>query len=173
MIWPTLGGVTFGLAFLVHYLIKTLPTLKAARKDPFGTAFSLVPFVYGGAYGTLGTLAVGGLLGWAFDTALWITNWLGDVALYLGVGTSAGISSRGNYLPLTTYGSAAFFLLTVVTMALIKFRKCGWDVKIGTLCGMSLGASGGVAGLVAVPLAQGCNWLGEFVYVYWQTKGAA
>lgn len=169
MTWPTLGGVTVGLSILVYWAIQWFPGRKAVLSDPFGTVTGLIPYLYGAAYGALGTLSVGGLIGWIFDTALWITNWLGDVALYLGVGTEAGVSSKGNYLPLTAYGSAAFFLLTVLTVAVIKFRRCGRDVKLGVLTGMALGVSGGVAGLAAVPLAQSCNWVGEFVYVYWQS----
>lgn len=169
MIWPTLGGVTVGLSVAIYWGMQWFPGKKALMKNWQTHVFTLLPFLYGAAYGALGTLSVGGLIGWAFDSVLWVTNWLGDAALWLGVGASAGTSSRGNYLPLTTYGSAAFFLFTVVTLALIKFRRCGWDVKMGVWCGLALGVSGGVAGLAAVPLAQSCNWVGEFVYVYWQT----
>lgn len=169
MIWATLGGVTIGLGILIWYLIEWFPGKKALMKDPFGRITSLLPFLFGWAYGALGVLSVGGLIGWVFDSALWITNWLGDAALWLGVGAEAGVSSRGTYLPLTTYGSCAVLLATVAIVAVIKFRRCGRDVKLGTWCGAALGTSGGVAGLAAVPLAQGANWMGEIVSAYWQS----
>lgn len=164
MIWATAGGVTIGLGILAWFLIDWFPGKKKLLGDPLEAAAALVPFVFGWAYGALAILTVGGLIGWAFDTALWIANWLGDAALYLGVGASAGVSSRGNYLPLTSLGSCAVLLLSVIVVAVIKKRKCGPDVKKGMLCGMCLGTSAGVAGLAAVPLAQAANWLGATVY---------
>ena len=66
-------------------------------------------------------------------------------------------------------GRRAFELLVgivmvVVVVAVIKKRPSGPDVKRGVLTGACLGTSAGVAGLVAVPLAQAANWLGETVY---------
>lgn len=164
MIWATAGGVTIGLGVLAWFLIDWFPGKNPLLSKPLEHAAALVPFAFGFAYGTLGILTVGGLIGWWFDTTLWIANWLGDVALMIGVGASAGVSSRGNYLPLTDMGSLMMLLLTVVVIAVIKKRPSGPDLKKGTLCGLCLGASAGVAGYVAVPLAQGVNWLGETVY---------
>lgn len=164
MIWATVGGVTIGLCILGYMLIEWWPGKKKLMADPLESAAALIPFVFGWAYGALAILTVGGLIGWAFDTALWIANWLGDAALYLGVGASAGVNSRGSYLPLTSLGSCAVAILTVIVLAVIKKRKCGPEVKKGMLCGMCLGTSAGVAGLAAVPLAQTANWLGVTVY---------
>lgn len=164
MIWATAGGVTIGLGILAWYLISWFPGKKPLLSDPLTHVARLLPFVFGSAYGTLGILTVGGLIGWIFDTTLWIANWLGDVALMIGVGASAGVSAQGRYLPLTSLGSLAVFLLTVIVVAIIKKRPSGDDVKKGVLCGACLGTSAGIAGLAAVPLAQAANWLGGVVY---------
>lgn len=164
MIWATAGGVTVGLGILAWFLISWFPGKKPLLSDPLTHASRALPFLFGAAYGTLGILAVGGLVGWIFDTTLWVANWLGDVALIIGVNASAGVSSQGNYLPLTSMGSMAVFLLTVVVIALIKKRPSGDDVKKGAICGACLGTSAGIAGVVAVPLAQAANWLGATVY---------
>lgn len=160
MIWATIGGVTVGLAVAIWYLVRTWwPGLKRLKSQPLEHAANLIPFLFGWAYGALGVLSVAGLIGMAFDWGLWAMNWLGDVALYLGVGADAGISSRGQYLPLTTTGSALVLLLTIGV-----FAAGSRAVRLGTISGAGMGTSAGVAGLAAVPLAQGANWLGETVY---------
>lgn len=164
MIYATLGGVTVGILILAVVLVKWMPTVKQAKKDPLSIVWEAVPFTFGWAYGALATLSVGGLIGWWFDMVLWASNWLGDAALWIGVGTDAGVSARGQYLPLTTYGSCAVLILTGIVLAVIKWRDCGTQVKVGAWCGACLGTSSSVAGLVAVPLAQAANWLGLVVY---------
>lgn len=160
MIWATIGGVTVGMAAALWYLVRTWwPGLKRLKSQPLEHAANLIPFLFGWAYGALGVLSVAGLIGWAFDTVLWVMNWLGDVALILGVGAEAGVGSRGEYLPLTTTGSVAVLLITVV-----RFAIGSRAMRYGTLSGAGMGTSAGVAGLAAVPLAQGANWLGDTVY---------
>ncbi|MFE5296418.1 hypothetical protein [Streptomyces sp. NPDC056632] len=166
MIWATLGGVTVGLAVLIKHLIDWYPGMKALRKDPARHAAGLAPFLIAWCYGALGILTVGGLIGWAFDAALWATNWLGDVALVWGVNGPIGTVSRGaTYLPLTGTGNCVVLLLTVGIFAAIK-KKEDWRVSLkrGIWCGLGLGTSAGVAGLAAVPLAQAANWLGATLY---------
>lgn len=165
----TMGGVTVGLLLLIYTLITWWPGTKALRKDPAGSAASLLPFLIAWAYGVLAILTVGGLIGWIADTTLWISNWLGDVALVWGVGGELG--QRGPtvaYLPLTQTGGAVVLLLTVVIIAAAKRPKTPNEVKAslkrGTWCGICLGTSAGVAGFAAVPLAQAANWLGNTVY---------
>jgi len=164
VIVATMGGVTLGLLLLFRHLIRWYPGVDSIRKRPQDAIVDLIPFAFGWAYGALAILSVAGLIGWLFDAVLWISNWLGDAALWIGVGTEAGVSSRGNYLPLTTQGTATVLLMTGIVLAVIKFRKCGPDVKTGAWCGACLGTSAGIAGLTAVPLAQAANWLGETVY---------
>lgn len=164
MIVATMGGVTVGLALLGRQAIKWYPGKKKLMSKPLECAGDLIPFVGGWVYGALATLSVAGLIGWAFDTLLWVSNWLGDAAAWIGVGAEAGVSSQGTYLPLTSQGAYIVLLMTGVVLCVIKFRRCGGEVKAGAWCGACLGTSAGVAGIFAVPLAQGANWLGATVY---------
>ena len=164
MIWATAGGVTVGLAILIHFVIAWYPGKKPLLKRPLDHVGRLLPFVFGWAYGALGTLTVMGLIGWAFDTALWAANWLGDAVLWLGVGESPGQISHGAVQPLTAVGNFTVVLLTAAVIALIKYRPSGSEIKKGVLSGLCLGTSAGVAGLTAVPLANAVNALGTVVY---------
>ena len=164
MIWATAGGVTVGLCILVWHLIEWWPGLKQLQDRPLPYAGDLLPFVVAWCYGVLGVLTAMGLIGWAFDTALWASNWLGDAALYIGVGEAPGRVSQGVYAPLTGLGNCAVLLATVCMVAAIKFTPAGKALKRGTWCGLCLGTSAGVAGLTAVPLAEAANWLGATVY---------
>ncbi|MET7900360.1 hypothetical protein ABZS86_02405 [Streptomyces sp. NPDC005355] len=161
----TLGGVTVGLAILVHHLVGWWPGHKPLRKDPLKHLGALLPFLIAWAYGVLAVLGVGGLVGWIADTALWISNWLGDVALVWGVGGTTGRSATGtSYLPLTQTGGAVLLLLTVAMAAAVKKSRHGRDLKFGAWCGVCLGTSAGIAGFAAVPLAQAANWAGATLY---------
>lgn len=163
MIAVTAGGVLVGLAFLAAFLVKKWPG-KKVLKSPVDVAVDFLPFLFGYAYGTLGTLALGGLIGWAFDTATWILNWLGDVALWVGVGAEVGTSAQGTYLPLTLPGTYVVVLLTVIVVCVIRFRACGPEVGHGTLTGALLSTSTSVAGALATPLAQAANWTGSWLF---------
>ncbi|MFH9038978.1 hypothetical protein ACH4FA_06380 [Streptomyces sp. NPDC017966] len=162
----TIGGVTVGLAILGYFLTTWWPGRKQLTNDPVKHAANLAPFLFAWAYGCLTVLGIGGLIGWMADTALWISNWLGDVALVWGVGTAAGQRAGGTvYLPLTQTGGAIVLILTAVMVALVKkSTKHGGAIKLGAWCGITLGTSAGVAGFAAVPLAQGVNWLGAQLY---------
>lgn len=165
MTYVTIGGVTVGICILAYYLVTWWPGHRPLMKDPVKHAADLGPFLLAWAYGCLVTLGIGGLIGWAARTALWITSWLGDVALVWGVGTDAGQRAGGTvYLPLTQTGGAIVLILTVVMVALVKKSRYGHDIKLGAWCGICLGTSSGVAGFAAVPLAQAVNWLGATVY---------
>lgn len=161
----TIGGVTVGLCILGYQLTSWWPGRKQLTNDPVKHAAHLAPFLFAWAYGCLITLGIGGLIGWAADTALWISNWLGDAALVWGVGTQAGQRAGGTvYLPLTQTGGAVVLILTAVMAALVKKSKHGSAIKLGTWCGVCLGTSAGVAGFAAVPLAQAVNWLGAALF---------
>jgi len=162
----TIGGVTVGLCILGYFLTTWWPGRKQLTHDPVKHAANLAPFLFSWSYGCLTTLGIGGLIGWTADTALWISNWLGDAALVWGVGTAAGQTAGGTvYLPLTQTGGALVLILTAVMVALVKrSTKHGSAIKLGAWCGITLGTSAGVAGFAAVPLAQGVNWLGAQVF---------
>ncbi|MFJ5804851.1 hypothetical protein [Streptomyces sp. NPDC093093] len=161
----TLGGITVGLAILVHYIVGWWPGLKTLRSSAIDHAGKLLPFAFAWSYGVLAVLTVGGLVGWIFDTTVWISNWLGDVALVWGVGGQAGQAAATQaYLPLTQTGGAVVLLLTVGILAAAKKSKYGSDLKAGAWCGACLGTSAGIAGFAAVPLAQAANWAGGALY---------
>lgn len=165
MNFVTFGGVTVGLIVLGYQLMTWYPGYKALKKKPLPFLARLAPFFLGSAYGVLAILGVGGLIGWAADTALWISNWLGDAALVWGVGGTTGQPATGTeYLPLTQAGSGVLLILTAVMAAAVKKSAYGRDLKLGAWCGVCLGTSAGVAGFAAVPLAQAANWCGNGVY---------
>lgn len=167
MIWATRGAVTIGLGFMIWQWIAWWPGKKAFLKQPVQRLLKLLPFVAGWAYGALGVLSVAGLIGWAFDAALWAANWLGDTANWLGVGAKAGVSSRGAYLPLTDDGSCLVVLMTIAFIAVVKLRPAiAPELKRGAGSGLCLGTSSSIAGLAAVPLAQGTNQLGMLTFGY-------
>lgn len=161
MQFVTIGGVTVGICIALATLVKWWPGLKPLQKKPLPYLGRLAPFLLAWSYGVLAILTVGGLVGWIADTTLWITSWLGDVALVWGVGGQSGRSATAvSYLPLTQTGNAIVLILTVGMVAASKKSKYGDDLKLGTWCGITLGTSAGVAGFAAVPLAQAANWLG-------------
>ena len=166
MNYVTIGGVTIGVAILAVNLVHWWPGTKSLRSDPLRQAGRLLPFLVAWSYGCLVTLGVGGLIGWIAHTALWITNWLGDVALVWGVGGQSGQHSTGAaYIPLTQTGGGIVLILTaVIIVSAKKSARYGRDLKWGAVCGISLGTSAGVAGFAAVPVAQAANWMGDRVY---------
>jgi hypothetical protein len=165
MQYVTIGGVTIGLCLLLHHLVTWWPGLKTLKNDPLRHAGALGPFILAWAYGILAILGVGGLVGWAARTTLWISSWLGDVALVWGVGGSTGQRAASvSYLPLTQTGGALVLILTVALVAMVKKSRHGSDIKRGAWCGVCLGTSAGVAGFAAAPLAISVNWLGDKVY---------
>ena len=165
MTFVTYGGVTVGLLILAYHLTTWWPGIKALQSSPAHHAAALLPFLLAWSYGVLAVLGVGGLIGWTADTALWISNWLGDVALVWGVGGQSGQRATGTtYLPLTQPGGAIVLILTAVLVALAKKSRYGSDIKTGAWCGICLGMSAGVAGFAAAPLAVAVNWLGDNVY---------
>ncbi|WP_406338252.1 hypothetical protein OG987_13315 [Streptomyces sp. NBC_01620] len=161
----TIGGVTIGLCILAWRIITWYPGHKALRKDPVGFASQLAPFLFAWAYGALTILTIGGLIGWIADTTLWISNWLGDVALVWGVGNQPGVAAAGHtYVPLSQTGGAIVLILTCCVIAAAKKSKHGSTIKAGVWCGICLGTSAGVAGFAAVPLATAANWAGGALY---------
>lgn len=164
MIGVTIGGVLVGLCLLAWQSVQWYPGLKALKNDPVNYAADWLPFLFGWAYGALATLTTMGVIGWAFDTALWASNWLGDAALWIGVGQAPGHTASGAPVHLGVQGSAVVLFLTVVIIAVIKFRPSGPQIKRGVWCGTCLGTSAGVAGFAAGPLALGANWLGVTVF---------
>lgn len=165
MIPVTIGGVTVGLALLVWQWFSWWPGKASFLKKPAKHLAALAPFLLSWAYGALATLTTMGLIAWAFDTALWASNWLGDAALWIGVGHPVATTAAGAPIALTSTGTCIVFLATVAIIAAVKFRPgIAGDLKRGTWCGCCLGTSATFAGVVAVPLANATNWAGALVY---------
>ena len=161
----TIGGVTVGLGILIWQLIEWWPGFPAIKKDPLGQLAALLPFLVAWAYGVLAILTVGGLIGWAADSWLWINNWLGDTAIVWGVGGQAGQSAGAvTFVPLSQTGGALVLLMTIGIIGAARRPRWGSDIKKGTWCGICLGTSAGIAGFAAVPLAIAANWAGAHVY---------
>ncbi|MEU1302807.1 hypothetical protein [Streptomyces shenzhenensis] len=165
MTFVTIGGCTVGICILIYHLVEWWPGHKSLRGNPLHYAADLGPFLIAWAYGCLTILGVGGFIGWAARTALWISNWLGDVALVWGIGGQAGTRASGTgYLPLTQPGGAIVLILTAALVAAVKKSRYGADIKRGAWCGVCLGTSAGIAGFAAAPLALAVNWLGNAVF---------
>ncbi|MFJ7070169.1 hypothetical protein [Streptomyces sp. NPDC101115] len=159
----TIGGVSIGLAILGRFLTLWWPGRKALTgKHAVNQLGRLLPFLLGWCYGVLATLTLGGIVGWAFDTAVWAANWLGDAALVWGVGGEWGQAVQsGQYLPLTGPGHGLMLVLTVCLMAAMQRNP---DIAAGAGCGALLGTSAGIAGFAAVPLAQGVNVSAQAIF---------
>jgi hypothetical protein len=166
MTYVTFGGVTVGICILLATLVRWWPGLKPLQSAPQDHLGRLLPFLLSWAYGVLAILTVGGLVGWIADTALWITNWLGDAALVWGVGGESGQrSAPAAYLPLSGPGNGIVLILTVcMAVARKKSTRYATELTHGMWCGITLGTSAGVAGFAAVPLAQAANVIGDHVY---------
>ena len=164
VITVTLGGVVIGICILLWQVVDWWPGTKALKSHPAGYAAELLPFLIAWCYGVLGILTSMGLIGMAFDAALWASNWVGDAALVLGVGESPRQVASGTYAPLTTFGNCTMLVAAVGMVAAVKKASSGPALKRGTWCGLCLGTSSGVAGLAAVPLAQGINAIGSTVF---------
>jgi len=165
MIGVTIGGVTVGLAILVWQWFSWWPGRASLLKKPVKHIGGLAPFLLAWAYGALATLTTMGLIGMAFDMALWASNWLGDAALWFGVGHPPGRTAAGAPIALSGFGTCIVFLATIAIVGAIKFRPAiAGDLKRGAWCGCCLGTSATFSAIVAVPLANGTNWIGALVY---------
>lgn len=166
MIVATIGGVTVGLAILARHTVQWWPEkgLKALRKQPLVYLGDWLPFLAGWAYGALGVLTTMGLIGMVFDAALWASNWLGDAALWVGVGEAPGQTAAGAPIQLSGPGNCIVLILTVIVFTAVKKTVMGPPIRTGMWCGLCLGTSAKIGGAVAGPIALGVNALGETVY---------
>jgi hypothetical protein len=167
MNYVTYGGVTVGLCLLIHQAVTWYPSRKALMKDPLKHAARLLPFLASWAYGCLTTLGIGGIIGTASSATLGLSNWLGDVALFWGVGERGGqLAAAKTFVPLSGPGAALVLIATVGFVAAVKkaSEERAGVLKRGAWCGITLGTSAGVAGFAAVPLALSANWIGDHIY---------
>lgn len=159
---PTLGAVLIGAVLIVIEVAIWFPTIKTLQSRPLQSSGELLPFILCWAIGALTVMVVGGIVGWAGDTALWGLNTFGDGLLVYGVGAETGTAPGSPAAPLTQGG---LFMTVLVLAAFLARRKQGakgskWR---GWLSGIGMGLSGGVARYAAVPLASAMNIAGVWL----------
>ncbi|MEU5769814.1 hypothetical protein ABZ782_28255 [Streptomyces asoensis] len=168
MNYVTAGGVTIGLILLGYQVVSWWPGRKPLTRDPIKHLSKLLPFLLSWAYGCLTTLGVGGAVGWISGTVLGLSNWLGDVALFWGVGERGGqMAAAKTFVPLSGPGTCLVLILTACFIAAVKKAGEGDQASVlkrGAWCGITLGTSANVAGFAAMPLALAVNWLGDRAY---------
>ncbi|WP_328962954.1 hypothetical protein [Streptomyces virginiae] len=162
MITPTLGAVLFGLIFLIWEIAVWYPGVKTLQSSPLPHLGDLLPFLICWSIGALTVMVVGGIVGWAGDTALWGLNTFGDGLLIYGVGAQTGTAPGSAAAPLTQGG---LFMTLLILAAFIARRRRGatgskWR---GWLSGIGLGLTGSIARYAAVPLASGANLAGAWL----------
>jgi hypothetical protein len=159
---PTLGAVLIGFGFLVWEIVSWYPGLKALQHNALSTVGDLLPFLISWCIGALTVMVVGGLVGWAGDTALWGLNTFGDGLLVYGVGAQTGTAPGSTAAPLTQGG---LFITALVLIGFLARRKRGAKASKwrGWGSGIGLGLSAGIARYAAVPLVSSVNLAGAWV----------
>ncbi|MEI5522518.1 hypothetical protein WB388_18105 [Streptomyces brasiliscabiei] len=158
-----LGGVAAGVSVIIWFAIRWW--FAEQRRWT-----ALVPFVLALLYGMLAALAAFGsasALGAAVWLNLWAANVVGYAGLVWGVGGNAPDVTRAGTLVLTSGGYVIVLLFTVALVALCKFAKKIPTGKIvaGSFSGIAVALSGSVAGVAAIPLGSGVNFLGTWFTV--------
>ncbi|KUL59661.1 MULTISPECIES: hypothetical protein [Streptomyces] len=164
----SLGGAAVGTIIL--FLVLQRWWLKGSKGKSDGDGGggrswkTLLPFGLGSLYGMLAILAAGGLLGTIVGIALWGANGLGDLALIYGVGGNSPMASRGQQLALTDGGHVIVLLTTALVIGAWRWSKKfpRKQVGLGVLCGICLGLNAGIAGIMAIPLANFANVAGSW-----------
>ena len=151
----TLGGVAAGVGILILFLIRWW-----FREKHRLTA--LVPYLLSLGYGMLLILSGGGLLGGLAGITLWGGSGIGDIALVWGVGGTTMDVTRARALVLSPGGHVIVLLLTLTLIGLWVWagKIPNGKIAAGIITGILLGLSGTLAGLAAVPLGSGVNFLG-------------
>lgn len=159
MIDPTLGGVLFGMIFLLWETAVWYPGIKALRADPVRHAGDLLPFILCWGIGALTVMVVGGFVGFVGDIALWGMSTFGDGILIFGVGAQSGTAPGSTAAPLTEGG--LFMTVLVLTVFIARRDRGATGSKWrGWLSGVGLALTGSIARYAAIPLASAANLSG-------------
>jgi hypothetical protein len=180
----TLGGLTIGLALLMHEFLPyawQLATKKAGgggapgklskgapAPAPTGKGFDAkahAPYFLGNVVGMLAISCPGGLVGLAAARILSLLNFAGDKALTTGAGAATGSVTRHAATQLSATGSVVTLLLVLSVVFLWKRlpKAARWQLARGMLCGIALGLSSGAAGLTGSVLIPGANQVGDAI----------
>lgn len=167
----TLGGVTLGTIIVVLTLQRWWKKggSSGGKGGDGGSSRdvkALLPFVFALCYGMLAVLASPGLsvLGFLSQLGLWGGNGLGYAYLVWGVGGRSSDVTRAQPMILTDGGYAVYAIWTAVVVGqhLWSKRLPRLQTTLGTIAGLFLGLSAGIAGIAAVPLGSAVNWLGAW-----------
>lgn len=157
----TVGGLAVGLSVLVWYLIRWWHSQKSKKDSKDWKA--LVPFASGIGLGILAASCAGGILG---TVAGWIRR-LSDIAGDKVVGGATGSGTQALSVagvpPLTSGGALIVGAAFVALFALWKKIHAGSrkPIMFGSVCGVTLGMSPGIAGTVALALLPLVNNTGN------------
>ncbi|TJZ55600.1 hypothetical protein FCH28_09685 [Streptomyces piniterrae] len=153
----SLGGAAAGTIILAVVVQRWW--IKEGHKVP-----ALIPYILAGFYGVLVVLCAGGLLGSAGHIVLWGGNTIGDAGLVYGVGGHTHNATSHRIVPLTDGGYVMVLLATALLIGALKWSKKIPKAKVvlGSTTGILLGLNAGVAGALAVPLANFANLSGAW-----------
>ncbi|MFE9853569.1 MULTISPECIES: hypothetical protein [Streptomyces] len=159
----TVGGLAVGLSVLAWYLIRWWNAQKAVKTGKDWK--SLTPLASGITLGILAASCGGGLLGTLAGWVRKMSNAAGDKVVGGATGTGTqGLGAAG--VPALTGGGA---LLTVVSfVVLVALWKKIKDTSrkplaLGSVAGVTLGMSPGIAGTVALALIPLVNSAGDSI----------
>lgn len=139
----SLAGATLAIGIMAVYLRKWW-TGGRALKD-------LIPMVQGFITGALGTICLGGLMGWLAGCTRQASNGVGGKVITGTTGTESGSPLAGGSIgQLTPEGGVVVFLLTIGLV--VSYKAAAKDEKgrlVGFLiAGFILCATAGVAGML-------------------------
>jgi hypothetical protein len=165
----TLGCVTVGTVIIALVLQRWWHKSggKKGEDGSGGRKFSsLLPFVIALCYGILAVLASPSIsvLGTIGKLGLWGGNGIGYAYLVWGIGGSSPDVNRAVPVVLSDGGYCVLAIWTALVLGHHAWSKRMPRLYslLGTVAGMLVGTSAGVAGIAAVPLASAVNLAGSW-----------
>ncbi|MGQ4514239.1 hypothetical protein [Streptomyces sp. DW26H14] len=158
----TVGGLAVGLSVAVWYLLRWWHGQKKGAPKNWR---DLIPFASGITLGILAASCAGGVLGTVAGWVRRISDTAGDKVVTGATGSGAQTLSVAGVPPLTAGGALLTVAAFVALFALWKKIKDSnrKPLAFGSVCGITLGMSPGVAGSVALALLPLVNSAGNSV----------
>lgn len=159
----TVGGLAVGLSVLAWYLIRWWNTQKAVKTGKDWK--SLTPLAGGIALGILAASCAGGLLGTIAGWIRKLSNAAGDKVVSGATGTNTQSLGAAGVPALTAGGALLTVVAFVVLIALWKKIKdtSRKPLFFGSVAGVTLGMSPGIAGTLAIALIPLANNAGNSI----------